>query len=183
MRTYRSSQHTCRRAGGGMRKQRRAAAILELILVLPILVMLVLAVVQFGIFFTKMQQVALAGRTGVEAASQAVGLSTVDGDPVPTDVINAVSQQLESSGIDYCRIRLEHNVGGTQVELVSPTSNACDCEPDTNIGSTLPPGEYVRLTVGVPLLELMPNCMRGLGFDATSRIMTSTTIFRYELTP
>jgi hypothetical protein len=164
-------------------KQRRATAILELVLVLPILVMLVLAVVQFGLFFTKMQQVALASRTGVEAASQTVGLSTVDGDPVPTDVINAVTQQLESSGIEYCSIRLEHNVGGTQVELVSPTSGACDCEPSDNIDPPLPPGEYVRLTVGVPMSELMPNCMGSLGFDISNRIVTSTTLFRYELTP
>ena len=46
--------------------------VLELILALPILIIAFLAVVQFGTFFVRMQQVALASRVGAEAASQTV---------------------------------------------------------------------------------------------------------------
>jgi len=157
--------------------------VLELAIALPILVILVLAVVEFGLYFTRMQQVALASRAGAEAASQATALPSTDGAPVPVDVLSALDQQLQSSGISYCRVRLEHNVGGTQVELISPVTGACECEPKTKLTPPLPSGEYVRLTVCTELGQLMPNCLACFGFDVSDRVTGSTTILRYERTP
>ena len=101
---------------------------------------------------------------------------------MPLNVRAAVEKQLQNSGIQACRIRLEHNVGGTQVELVSPPSGGCPCEPVTNL-TTLPPRPYVRLSLCVPWTELMPNCLAKFGFDVSdpSKIADSMTVFRYEL--
>jgi hypothetical protein len=151
-------------------------------LALPIFIFVILAIVQFGIFHARMQQVALGCRVGAEEASQTAGLSTTNGDPVPTAVLDAIDHQLESSGITRCRVRLEHNVGGDQVVLVSPTSGACDCGPDAVLSSP-PPGDYVRLTVCVPLRELMPNSLCMIGYNITGRTAECTTVFRYELVP
>jgi Flp pilus assembly protein TadG len=165
------------------RKTRRGAVVLELILALPILVLLILAIVQFGVFHARMQQVALACRVGAEEASQTTGLSTTNGDPVPPNVRDAIDHQLNSSGIDRCRVRLEHNVGGNVVVLGSPTTGACDCGPTSLPSAPFPPTTYVRLTVCVPMGELMPNCLRVVGYNVAnpSRVAECTTVFRYEL--
>ena len=158
---------------------------LELILVLPILVILVLAVVQFGLFFANMQQVALAARVGAEEASQTVDLPITDGAPIPANILEAVDHQLDSSGIIACRVRLEHNFGGRQVTLIAPPTGACDCPPAGNLTPPLPPGEYVRLSLSVPLCELMPICLAVFGFDVADpcKVVEATTIFRHELGP
>jgi hypothetical protein len=165
--------------------QRRAAIALELILVLPILVILVLGVVQFGLFFVNMQQVALASRVGAKEASQTPGLYTTDGAPVPANILDAIEHQLTTSGIEHCRVRLEHNLGGQQVTLFSPGQDACDCGPSGELAEPLPPGAYVRLSVSVPMSELMPNCLRVFGFDVSSpcKVARSTTILRHDWGP
>jgi hypothetical protein len=158
---------------------------LELILTLPILVILVLAIAQFGIFFANMQQVTLACREGAKEASETLGLPTTDGALVPTNVLEAIDSQLTTSRIHACRVRLEHNVGGAQVALFAPADGGCDCCPGGKLGSPLPPRSYVRLTVCVELEELMPNCLALFGFDVcdVSQVIHATSIFRYEREP
>jgi hypothetical protein len=181
------------------RPRRQGVITLEFVLVLPILIVLVLAVVQFGVFHARMQQVALACRVGAEEASQTSGLcrvgaeeasqtsglSTTDGDPVPPNVRDAIDHQLRSSGIDRCRIRLEHDVtpGSTVVVLSSPAAGACVCGPNSLAQAPYPAAPYVRLTVCVPMTELAPNCLRVIGYniDDPSKVAECTTVFRYEL--
>jgi hypothetical protein len=174
-----AGRHATRRPRRSARRLGGSAAV-DLVLSLPILVLFSLAVVQFGIFFINQEQVALAAREGAKEAARTASLSTTNGDPVPANVVLAVAQQLESSGIVHCRIRLEHNVGGPQVALVSPMM-PCDCEPDENLVSP-PPEEYVRLTVCVELTELMPDLMTYFGFDvaASGKVTSFTTIYRYD---
>ena len=162
--------------------KRGGAVVVELILALPILITALLTVVQFGYFFVRMQQVSLACRVGAEEASQTGGLPTMSGAPIPTNILDAIDKQLQSSGISRCRVRLEHNVAGPQIALVSPTVGACNCGPTTNL-TTPPPRPYVRLTICVPLTEVMPNCLAGFGFDISdpSKVAEGTTIFRYEI--
>ena len=161
--------------------QRRATVVLEFVVVLPILVIVLVGTVQFGVFYANMQQVALAARVGAEEASQTGGLAGA-GD-VPDDVLLAIGQQLQTAGIDYCRVRLEHNVGGPQVELYSPSEDACGGGPNEILPAGGPPREYVRLTVTVKLAEVMPDTIGCFCFSPASADKTafSTTIFRYEL--
>ena len=152
------------------RRPRRAAVVLETILALPLFVMMLLAIVEFGVYFSNAQQHALASRVGAEEASQTMSLSTTNNDPVPNNVLIAIDQQLGSSGITACRVILIHNVGlpaGTTVEL---SSGACDCDPPTPPNPS-PGGEFVQVTVCCELTDLMPNCLSSFGFDITGSLL------------
>jgi len=161
-----------------MRSPRRGSAILELVLALPVLLIIVLATVEFSLYFVNAQQLALACRVGALEAAQTPSLGSLSA--IPSDVITAIEHQLGSSGIDACRVRLEHNVGGT-TELFHPPAAGCDCGPATTLASP-PPGEYVRLTVCAPQSELMPNCLKLFGLDVSdpTRVVERTQVFPYE---
>ncbi|NQU25766.1 MAG: pilus assembly protein [Candidatus Nealsonbacteria bacterium] len=167
--------------------RRRGSIALELVLVLPVLITLIAVIVAFGMFHANMQQIALAARAGAEAASQTDAyLLGNDGDPVPDEVIRAVEIQLQSSRIDYCGIRLEHNLDGEQVVLVShPDGGDCASGEMETLEADAPPRKYVRLTVCVPRGRVMPPHLSMLGpiLCGPSQTVGSTSIFRYELQP
>ena len=152
---------------------RRGAVTLELILAFPALLILLLAIVEFGQIISNMQQVALASRVGADVASQ-IALSTTDGDPVPDEVLDAIEVQLAASGFAGCRVTVEHNVGA----VTTLNTGDCDCDPPS---AGLPPGEYVRVTVCVPLSEIAPDLLSPFGFDLTDKTVGQTTTFPYEL--
>ena len=169
--------------------RRRGSLTVEMIMVVVVLAIITVAVVQFGVFFANAQEVALAARVGALEASQTVGLSTMDGDPVPTDVIRAIAHQLDSSCIEWAEIRLEHNVTAmlTPVALESENPNPPSgfvCDPKTNL--LAPPAvntRYVRVTVCVPLNEVFPKALSFFGeqlFPPT-RTYEHTAVFRYEI--
>ena len=166
------------------RRRRGAVMSVELLLVLPIIVVMTIAAVQFGLLFTNLQQLSLAAREGASTAAELPGLPMINGAPVPPEVLEAIDDQLYSSGIERCLVRLEHNVGGAAVVLQSPPMADCDCGPDANL-PVPPPGEYVRLTVCTELSEVMPNGLLSFGFDISGAGNTaeSTMVLRYELTP
>jgi hypothetical protein len=151
--------------------------------VLPILLIVLFAAIEFGMFFASMQQVALACRVGAEEASQTNLSGTADGDLVPANVSLAVEQQLATSGFVPCAVFLQHNVQVAPQTLATPASPACTCLPPAD-ALPLPPGagaKSVRVTVCVPMTELAPNCLALFGFDLTDRCAECTTTFRYEL--
>lgn len=165
---------------------RRGAVLLELILTLPVWLILLMAVVEFGMILVNQQQVALASRVGAEKASETAGLSTTMYDQVHPDVLTAVQHQLESSCLKYCSVILEHNVVPSEVPpiptpviLRTPTVPACTCAwPSTAIPSER---RCVRVTVCVPLSELAPNLLSFVGFDISGCVIHHSTTFRYEL--
>ncbi len=155
---------------------RRGSVVLELIVMLPAWLIVMGAIVQFGLLIGNRQQVALAARVGAEEASRTVGLPlTATGDPVPANVVRVVQQQLQSSGINHCKVTLEHNVWGPKVL----STGTCNC---TTLNAPLPTyPHYVRVTVYVPATELAPNVLRIFGFDISNRYIRNATTFRYEL--
>lgn len=166
--------------------QRQGALTVELILTLPIFLIVLVAVVQFGLYYVRMQHVALASRIGAEQAAQTPGLSSYSS--VPGGVVSAVTAQLQAAGIDEFCIRLEHNLGSGAV-LWEPAggcpfcgAGGCTCCPSAPLPSSPYPGtNYVRLSICVPLTELMPNGLKVFGFDLTGKTTTFTMVFRYEL--
>ena len=42
-------------------------------------------------------------------------------------------------------------------------------------------GDYVRVTVYVPVTELTPNLLMACGLDMSDRFVSNTTTFRHEL--
>ena len=171
-------------ARNGRIRRRGAILSVELVLVLPVLLIMTVAVIQFGLLFANLEQGALSARVGAHAASESSSLAgTMDGDVVPLDVREAVTQQLCSSGIEWCRIRLEHNVDGAPVELVSEQGGGCECGPESKL--TDPPHDdesYVRITVCIRLEELAPNSLSYFGFSVTGmdRIVQFNQIRRLE---
>lgn len=163
-------------------RNRRGALTIEFIIVLPILFMVTVAIVQFGLLFGQLQQVSLAARVGAATAAESAQLAgTSDGDPVPLPIRDAVTRQLSSSNIDWCRIRLEHNVDGMTVVLASEQNGGCSCGTETSLSG--PPylaEKYVRLTVFVPLTELAPNALYIVGIPITEKVTGATSVRHVE---
>jgi hypothetical protein len=161
-------------------RRRSGSFVAELLFVAPVLIVFLWAVIEFGIFASNVQKLSLASRVGAEAASEVAGLSGRG--TFPPEVQAAIENQLHSSGITTYSARLEHNAGGPQTVLLHGTWGAY-CEPQDVLDPPLPPGEYVRLSVCVPMSELMPNLLAVFGFDVNqpSRVANQTTVMRYEL--
>jgi hypothetical protein len=163
--------------------RRRGGIVVEMILVLVILVFVTVGIVQFGVFLSNAQQVSLAARIGALEATQTVDLD-VDASAVPANVISVIEHQLESSGMQWCVIRLEHDVtpGEIQEELLSSQDPDCVLQTDELLDPPLS-RNYVRLTVGVRVCEVMPKgvsyfCEQIFGPD---QVYEHSAIFRYEL--
>lgn len=168
--------------------QRRSGSVtLELILNLPIWIIVLLAIIQFGQLLSNLQQVALASRDGAHEASETPELTLTTASFVPSEIVEIVERQLESAGIvengdSQCRIILEHNVGGTYVRLDSAGPD-CDCEPPTvpPLPDTVPPTTYVRVTVCIPFSRVAPNLLGYGCLDSSTRLIRHTTTRMYEL--
>jgi len=170
-------------------RRRQGSLTVEMIMVVVVLAIVTVGVVQFGVFFANADEVALAARVGAEEASQTAGLPTANGAPVPANIISIIQHQLDSSCIQWCHIRLEHNVtpGLAVVVNESDFMGGCACDPKTNLAQ--PPGQatattrYVRLTVCVPINEVIPKQLSFFGEQLypAGKTYESTVIFRYEL--
>jgi Flp pilus assembly protein TadG len=151
--------------------RRRAGVVLELILVLPILVITLFAVVEFGLVMANLKQVALASREGARMAADAAPL-----DAATTSLIRAaIDRRLESAGLGASATQ-----GITVQETVTFNGPFTDgiCPVIT---SPAMPGNAVRVTVCVELDRLTPNLLQAFGFDISGRVVEHTSTFRYEL--
>ena len=154
-------------------------------MIVTVLAIVTVGVVQFGVFFANADMVALAARVGAEEASQTAALPTAGS--VPANIISAVEHQLQSSRIDWARIRLEHNVNpptDAPVDLTS-TQPGFIFAPKANLASPPFPGtHYVRLTVAVPLNDVFPKQLSFFGQQlyTANRTYEHTVVMRYELT-
>ena len=176
---------TCQARPSATNRHRRGGIAFEMILVLVVIIIVTVGVIQFGVFLANAEQVAMAARVGGLEASQTDPLPAGAG-PVPANIILAIEHQLESSCIDWCHIRVEHNVGGgvsvRESDAVPPV--ACDCDPKTNLpGPPFPGTRYVRVTVCVPLSQVMPKQLSFFGEQIYGPANTyeHTAIYRYEI--
>lgn len=162
---------------------RAGSVTVEFLLILPILLLVLLIVIEFGMYFANKQQVALACRVGAEATARTAGLP--NGGQIPSNIIQAVSSQLASSGITYAAIFLQHNSGGSPYTLTEPSSPPAGCSaPAAPLPPASPPDHgriSVRVTVCVPMTSLAPNVLKMFGFDLTGRYTSCSTTFRYSL--
>lgn len=157
-------------------------------MVLVVIIIVTVGIVQFGVFLANAEQVAMAARVGALEASQTAPLPAGPG-TVPANIISAIEHQLQSSCIDWCHIRVEHNVGGGVSVLESDAVPVvpCDCDPKTNLatspGFLVVPTRYVRVTVCVPLSQVMPKQLSFFGeqiYDPNNTY-EHTAIYRYEI--
>ena len=167
--------------------QRRAATLLEVILGLPILLILLCGIVEFGLLFSNMQKLEIASRTGASVASQLnLPLAPPPATPVPAAVQDAITSSLEGTGITASdvKIRLEYNydssnpnIAGTTEQLVSGLL-VCPAPSVPAVPSLGRP--YVRVTVCAKTTDLAPNCLAIFGLDFSNRISQQTTTVRHK---
>ncbi|MCU0877170.1 MAG: hypothetical protein MUF06_05175 [Pirellulaceae bacterium] len=176
---------TYRPPGNRRVRSRRGGIAFEMILVLVVLLIATVGIVQFGVFLANAEQVAFAARVGGLKASQ-VALSPVDGDQAPPEVIDVIQRQLASSCIRWTEIRVEHNVGlapgATPVVLESASGLPGECPPHDVLDPPLS-RTYVRVTVCVPMSEVMPAQLSFFGeqYYGPEKTYEHTAIYRYEL--
>jgi len=165
---------TARRNSRWSNPRRQGSVILELLLGLPVLIIAVLAAIQFGMLFANLQTVAVASRAGSREAARTPALAAAVS--IPAEVTMAVRRQLASENIADCRIILEHNLNGPTVSL---TDGFCNCSPP----ATPLPGSarVVRVTVCAEAGQLTPSLLAFFGFDISSEIARESAVFQYEL--
>lgn len=144
-----------------------------MLIALPVLMILLLGTIQFGMLHANLQQLAVASRHGAREAARTAGLAAAG--TVPANVQAAVDRQLQSAGLGGCRIYLEHNTLGMPATL---SAGSCACSPPAG---TLPADRVVRISVCVEVTDLTPNLLKMFGFDLSGRVARQTTVFPYEL--
>ena len=158
------------------RSRRRGSMTVELLFNLPVWLIALLAIVEFGEVVSKVQQVSLASRVGAAEAAKTVSLPS--GGSVPSAIVDAIEHQLGSSGICCSKVIVEHNAGGAPVTLSSGEGHGD--APSTPLPSV---GTYVRVTVFARVTDLAPNLLARVGLDLSSSFLDQTTTFRYEMRP
>lgn len=168
---------------------RRAGIVtVELILTLPVLLIFLAAVIQFGLIYTVNQKVAYASRFGARLASEEPRASLNDlnlsggGSRLRTAINNYLSNAEITTGA--CTVVLEHNACLPNQTQTDTDGSGCNCGvPATALPAGPPPAgnsEYVRVTVCVPLTGNVPDLLSSFGFSVAGCTIEHTTVFRYE---
>lgn len=160
------------------RPLRRAVVVVELILMLPVLLVFLAALIEFGLILANTKVVALASRTGARIAAE----TSTPGLPSSISTIrNGVDSVLATAQMSSCRVILEHNVplGGASPLIDGP----CNCSAPSSPALPVANGgalRAVRVTVCVELSELTPNLLAAFGFSTATRTVTESTLYPYE---
>jgi Flp pilus assembly protein TadG len=129
---------------------RRGTVALELLLVLPIVLGVLLATVEFSMLLVAQQQLLVASREGARAAAQGGTLS---------DVQNAVQVFLGQGNLSQASL---------QATLTDAT------------GQPLPSGSPVAVALSLPATQAVPDLLAFLGFSIRSETLTAATVMRKE---
>jgi uncharacterized iron-regulated membrane protein len=179
-----------RRTRTGRRPRRRprrsAAVVLETILALPIFVIMLMGLVEFGVLVENLQYVQAASRAGAMVASRTAA-ATFHPPPVPptlpADVLVAVNDELGrmQTGVVARQVRLETNVdnAGAVGATISRVGGK-DAITDPYVAVTAPAapaGAYVRVTVFVDVPDVTPNVLATFGLDFKNEVVQQTTTF------
>ena len=133
------------------RGNRTGAVVLETIIGLPILVLALMAIIEFGLLSSRQAIVHAASRAGADAAAAYESLPAAT--PIPVEVTDAVDRVLAPMGIKADCIRLEHTVEGVPASvLVSGSGASAPSGP-------VPSSDYVRLSVCIENTQLAPNLL------------------------
>ncbi len=152
---------------------------LELIIMLPVWLIMLGAIVQFGLLIGNRQQVALV----LAWAEEASRTSLPSGGGVPSTWFTSWSSSSRVPESTSARSRWNTTWCPQPAVPVVLSSGDCGC-PTTPPATPLPPqGEYVRVTVYVPATQLAPNVLKIFGLDLSEWLVPNSTTFRHELTP
>jgi hypothetical protein len=161
--------------------RRRGVVTLEVILLLPILVILLLAVIEFGLIMAAAQHVEAATRLGAKFAAESNNLPVFNAPSMMDNLKERVDQYLNTAGYtDSCQVILEHNVMGMgNLSQLNPLGSPCSCTPEPGPIGSLPAGS-VRVTVCLSLSGNVPNVLDMFGFDISNRSLRQSVVWAYE---
>jgi len=131
-------------------RKRSATLVVELLFVLPVLLIVMLATVEFSLWLTAQQQVTLASREGARTAAQGGS-------------INDVQQT----------VQLVLGPNWASAAQVLATLNDSD-------GNPLPSGAPVTVLVTLPVGTVVPDLLVLAGFSIRNEIIASQTVMRKE---
>lgn len=176
----RAASGPARRGGGGAGRRSGVIAV-ELILMLPILLILLAAIVEFGLILSLIQSVEAANRYGARLVSEQSSGADAVAMATGGNLRQAVNRHLRVAGLQrgVCRLSVEHNGPSNPKQGTdAPSGAACDCTPPA---TTLPlPRTALRLTICVPLEGNVPDLLGGFGFSLDGRVIQQSSTFRLE---
>jgi len=163
----------------GQLKHRRAGVVLELLVSFPVLLIAFLAAIQFGMLFSKLQQLAIASRIGALSAAQSALLPPANG-PVPPAVLLPITRQMNLISVATFGVLIEHNVTNPQpmTPILLTAGTPLPTQPTTPLPTS---GRYVRVTVAVNVTQIAPDLLGMFGFNIIGEKAQQTSVFRYEL--
>lgn len=132
------------------RRARRGVLAVELLFVLPILLGLLLATVEFSMLLVAEQQILIASREGARVAAQ--------GGDVPD--IQAAVQTFLGQGV---------------LSQATVTAVLTDLA-----GQPIPSGSAIAVTVSLPARQAVPDMLVFLGYSISGDTLVGTTIMRKE---
>jgi len=177
---------------------RAGAVILEFILALPVLVILLLAVVEFSVMLQVNQQLAYASRFGAKLAAEITRNKDIhpnlgDFNLASTTEVDSlqgrIDRYLQTHGLTKsCAVVLEHNacsVPNHEQDRPGTIKDSCHCgNPPALMPVSLPGGSeneaYVRVTVALTLKDNVPDLLNTLGFALGDRTFVHSTTLRIE---
>ncbi len=174
--------------------RRNAVIVLELILGLPILIIFLFAVVEFGLILALSKQVSFASRFGANLASRE-SRATLGNLNLPAGgsrLLTAINENLATAGISggACQVILEHNVVGAPIPVqTDPPAGCANCvAPGTSLPDLVlscfeagrPTPETVRVTVCVSIQDHVPDLLCGFGFSIDDCVIRHTTTYRFK---
>lgn len=170
------------------RNRRSAVITVELLLSLPILLIFLAAVLEFGLIYAVSQKVSYASRFGAKLASEEprTGLDDLNLAAGGSRLRTAINRFLSTAEIPTgaCTVIFEHNACLANQSQTDTDGSGCDCgAPATPLPAGPPPAgnpEYVRVTVCVPLIGNVPDLVSSFGFSVAGFTIEHSTVFRYE---
>jgi hypothetical protein len=133
---------------------RRGAATFELLLVLPILLIVILAGVQFSMLLSSRQHLAGASREGARLAAQGADQSQVE---------EIVRRYLGDTRLQDAEVWLTNSEGET-----------------VHSGQDVPVGQAVEVWVRVPAAKAAPNLLKWIGLSNHGDEVVARTVMRRE---
>lgn len=160
---------------------RRGAVVFEALLWLPVFLIALSAVIEFGMVLNGLHAVKLAARAGAKYAAE---LSTggIGATSAVEDVRAVVDRVLSSSGYDSSQVRLEYSVACASPPSGNSTDGNCsNCtQPTPSLPGSSVPGGMVRVTVSVAVEEMTPDLLGWVGASISERVAQYSVAFPYE---
>jgi Flp pilus assembly protein TadG len=134
--------------------RRRGILALELLLFLPILLLLILAMVQFSLTLHARQQLVAASREGCRVAALGGDL---------TEVEKTIKRTLGNGRLAEADIDVTDEAGNT-----------------LTAGQTIPSGESIAVWLRLPTAHVVPDLLRFMGYTIKNDELVARTLMRRE---